>query len=147
MFCQPYEVCFEFSKQKVKIGSCTDQKSSTKYLYRNNSLDELTKYQIDGCLILDDSSKCDYLLMNCTKKIAYFIELKGSDLIKAIEQIDQTVDRLSKDIEDYTIEARIVLTRVNTIDLKNSKLIRLEKKLRKYKGKLIKKSKLLTEIN
>lgn len=147
MACKPYENCFEFVEQKNKIVTCIDAKSSTKYIYENDSLDELTKYRVDGCLIKDDDSKCDYLLLNCTKEISYFVELKGSDLIQAVEQIDRSIDILHKDFKEYSVEARIVLTRVNTTDLKSSKLIRLESKLRKLHGKLIKKTRQLTEKN
>lgn len=147
MACKPYENCFEFAKQKNKIVICTDAKSSTKYIFENNLLDELTKYRVDGCLINDDNSKCDYLLLNCTKEVSYFVELKGSDLIKAVEQIDRSIDILHKDFKEYSVEARIVLTRVNTTDLKSTKLIRLESKLKKLNGKLIKKTRQLTEKN
>lgn len=147
MACKPYENCFEFAEQKSKIVTCIDAKSSTKYIYENDSLDKLTKYRVDGCLINDDDSKCDYLLLNCTKEVSFFVELKGSDLIKAVEQIDRSIDILHKDFKEYSVEARIVLTRVNTTDLKSTKLIRLESKLKKLNGKLIKKTRQLTEKN
>ncbi len=147
MACKPYENCFEFAEQKNKTVTCTDVRSSTKYIYENDSLDELTKYRVDGCLINDDNSKCDYLLLNCTKEVSYFVELKGSDLTKAVEQIDRSIDILHKDFKEYSVEARIVLTRVNTTDLKSTKLIRLESKVKKLNGKLIKKTRQLTEKN
>lgn len=147
MACKPYENCFEFTEQKNKVVTCTDRKSSTKYIYENDSFDTLSKYKVDGCLINDDDSKCDYLLLNCTKEVSYFVELKGSDLIKAVEQIDRSIDILHKDFKEYSVEARIVLTRVNTTDLKSSKLIRLESKLKKLNGKLIKQTRQLTEKN
>ncbi len=147
MTCKPYKNCFDFAEQKNKIVTCTDEKSSTKYIYENDSLDNLSKYRVDGCLINDDDSKCDFLLLNCTKGISYFIELKGSDLIKAVEQIDRSINVLHKDFKEYSVEARIVLTRVNTTDLKSTKLIRLESKLKKLNGTLIKQTRQLTEKN
>ena len=147
MACKPYENCFEFTGQKNKIVTCTDAKSSTKYIYQNDSQDILSKYKVDGCLIDDEDSKCDFLLLNCTKGISYFVELKGSDLIKAVEQIERSINVLHKDFKEYSVEARIVLTRVNTTDLKSSKLIRLESRLKKLNGKLIKQTRQLTEKN
>jgi hypothetical protein len=147
MACKPYENCFEFTGQKIKIVTCTDAKSSTKYIYQNDSQDILSKYKVDGCLIDDEDSKCDFLLLNCSKGISYFVELKGSDLIKAVEQIDHSINILHKDFKEYSVEARIVLTRVNTTDLKSSKLIRLESRLKKLNGKLIKQTRQLTEKN
>ncbi len=147
MACKPYEDCFDFVEQKRKIVTCTDRKSSTKYIYENDSSDTLSKYRVDGCLINDDDSKCDYLMLNCTKKVLYFVELKGSDLIKAVRQIDRSINILHKDFKDYSVEARIVLTRVNTTALKSSKLIRLERKLKELNGKLIKRTEQFTEKN
>jgi hypothetical protein len=147
MACKPYDECFEFAGENKKIVVFEDTKSKTKFLYKNDSKDILTKYSVDRCLIKDNNSKCDYLLLNCTKKISYFIELKGSDLIKAVEQIDRSITVLHQDFNDYTVEARIVLTRVNTTDLKSSKLISLERRLKKLNGKLIKQTRQLTEKN
>ncbi len=147
MACKPYENCFEFTEQKNKIVTFSDKSSRTKYIYENDSLDELSKYYVDGCLINDEYSKCDFLLLNGTKEISYFIELKGSDLVKAVEQIDRSIDILHKDFKAFSVEARIVLTRVNTIELKSAKLIRLESKLKKLNGKLIKQTRQLTEKN
>jgi hypothetical protein len=147
MACKPYENCFEFAEQRNKIVTCTDRKSCTKYIYENDALDIISKYRVDGCLIVDLDSKCDYLLLNCTKEISYFVELKGSDLMKAVEQIDRSIDILHRDFKEYSVEARIVLTRVNTTDLKSAKLIRLESKLKKLNGRLIKQTRQLTEKN
>ena len=92
MTCKPFDNCFDFESQNIKIVTFTDMKSSTTYTYENNSLNTLTKYRVDGCLINDERPKCDYLLLNCSKKKSYFIELKGSDLIKAVEQINSSID-------------------------------------------------------
>lgn len=147
MPCKPYSNCCDFAEKANRIVACTDVKSSTKYVYENSSLDTLSKYRVDGCLINDDDSRCDYLLLNCTKKISYFIELKGSDLIRPVEQIERSIDKLHPDFNEYSVEARIILTRVNTTDLKSTKLIRLESKLKRLNGKLIKRTRQWTEVN
>lgn len=142
-----YTNCSDFIKCKRKIVSFTDSSSRTEYVYQNSSLDTLSKYRVDGCLIRDNGPKCDYLLLNNTKNILYFVELKGSNLIKAVEQIDRSIDILHKDFKECSVEARIILTRVNTIDLKSTKLIKLESKLRKHNGKLVKQTRKLIEKN
>ena len=142
-----YEHCCEFIEQKNKIVTCADKQCYTKYIYENESLDSLSKYRVDGCLINDNDLKCDFLLINRTKKISYFVELKGSDLIKAVEQIDRSINVLHEYFKGYSIQARIVLTRVNTTDLKSIKLIRLENKLKKMNGRLIKQTRKLIEKN
>jgi len=147
MTCKPFENCFEFVNQNRLTVICTDHKSSTTFIYDNKSSDKLTKYKIDGCLISDEGAKCDFLLLNCNKKQSFFIELKGSDLIRAIEQIDRSIDMLIGSIEDFSINARIVLTRVNTIDLRNTKYLRLERRMKRLGGDLKKQSRRMTEVN
>jgi len=147
MSCKPYDKCFDFVELKKEKVSFTDKNSKTKYIYENSAADTLSMYEVDGCLIKDNGCKCDFLLLNCTKKISYFIELKGSDLMRAIEQIERSIDVLHKDFKDYSVEARIVLTRVNTTDLKSIKLIKFENKLKKLNGKLLKQTRELVEKN
>jgi hypothetical protein len=147
MSCKPFDKCFDFENQNQAIVTCTDRGSSTTFIYYNNSLDALTKYRIDGCLISDNGAKCDYLLLNCKKKKSYFIELKGSDLLRAVEQIDRSIDILLEHLNEFSIEGRIVLTRVNTIDLRNSKYLKLEKRIRNLNGELKKQSRQMNETN
>ena len=147
MPCQPFSTCFEFVNQQHATVVCSDHKSTTNFIYDNRSSDELTKYRIDGCLIADAGAKCDFLLLNCTKNESFFIELKGSDLIRAVEQIDRSIDMLLSSVNDFSINARIVLTRVNTTDLRNTKYLKLEKKIKRLRGNLKKQSRQMTEVN
>lgn len=147
MACEPFDKCSEFIAEKKNIVSIVDKKSSNKFIYENHRQDELSKYKIDGCLINDNGAKCDFLLLNCTLKKSYFIELKGSDLLKAIEQIERSIDLLHCNFQDFSVEARIVLTRTNTIDLKSTKLIKFEKKLKELNGSLKRQNREMRELN
>jgi hypothetical protein len=145
--CKPFAHSFDFQHESRAIVPFTDKGSKTKYVYDNQSNDCLSKYRVDGGLITDDSAKCDYLLLNCDKLKSFFIEIKGSDLIHAVEQIDRSIDMLKHDIADFSVFARIVLTRVNTPDLKNTKYLKLEKKVKELRGNLQKQSQIMTEVN
>ncbi len=147
MACKPFTTCFDFIREQRRTVTFTDAKSSTRFVYDNTSLNYLSRYRIDGCLIADAGVKCDYLLLNCDKEVAYFIELKGSDLIRAVEQIDRSIDVLARELGGFTVNARIVLTRTNTIDLRNSKFLKLEKKIQMLGGKLQKQNRQMTEVN
>ncbi|MFN8393189.1 MAG: hypothetical protein U0176_00795 [Bacteroidia bacterium] len=47
---------------------------------------------MDGCLIADHTvSKCDFAFYICPEKHFLFVELKGTDILKAIEQILVTI--------------------------------------------------------
>lgn len=144
--CKAFDCHFELQHENRSIVSFKDKGHSTEYRYKNLNFNHLAKYRIDGGLIMDNGAKCDYLLLNCEQKKSYFIELKGSDIIRAIEQIDRSIDILKNKLPDFTFSARIVLTRVNTIALKSNKLIKLDKKVKSLKGDLKKQTRLLEEI-
>ncbi len=102
---------------------------------RDKSL--VTHYQIDGMVILE-GNKCDFLLMNEEKKTAYLIELKGSDLTKAVLQLENTERALAKDLYSYDVYYRIVANRCPTHDIKSSEYrrfqVRCGKKLKLQTG-------------
>ena len=143
--CKSFDICFEFQHDNRNIVSFKDKGHSTEYRYINQTANNLAKYRVDGGLISDNDVKCDFLLLNCEQKQSYFIELKGSDIIRAIEQIDRSIEILKNELLDFAFFARIVLSRVNTTDLKHIKLLKLEKKVKLLKGNLKKQSRLLEE--
>lgn len=72
--------------------------------------------------------RCDYLILNDTDKIAFYIELKGSDIPVAIAQIDSTRSLISRSIEDYTDCCRIILHKVRTHQINDNSVIRWKRK-------------------
>ena len=70
----------------------------------------IRQFKVDGEVVAagDMSPRCDYLLLNDDAKTSYYIELKGSDLVKAIEQIETTVAMIAPSIPEYTVLRRIV---------------------------------------
>lgn len=143
--CKIFNRYFEFQHEQPSIVVCRD-KGKTQYIYENQSNNFLSKYRIDGGLIADDGAKCDFLLLNCNKQHSYFIELKGSDIIHAIEQIDRSIERLKSQLAGSKIFARIVLTRVNTTELRNPKYLRLEKKVKSLNGNFKQKTREFKEV-
>lgn len=144
--CKAFHSDIEFQHDNSSIVSFKDKRHPTEYRYKNQSSNRLAKYRVDGGLISDNGAKCDFLLLNCEQKQSYIIELKGSDLIRAIEQIDRSIDKLKINLPGFAFYARIVLTRINTIDLKHTKLIKLENKVKSLKGDLKKQTRLLEEV-
>jgi hypothetical protein len=72
------------------------------------------------------------LLVDCDQKNSYFIELKGHHLLDAIKQIDRTLDIFSEILPSFnSVKARIVLSKVNTPDLRSSLYTKLLKKLKR----------------
>lgn len=100
-----------------------------KHIGRNVSGHEIRQFKIDGEVIAKnaDTVRCDYLLLNDEAKRAYYIELKGSDLEKAIQQIDATVRMLQDSLTGYATYRRIIYFS-GTTDIKGSAVQRWKAK-------------------
>ncbi len=101
----------------------------------------VTHYKIDGAVI-KDGSKCDYLLMNETRKIAYLIELKGSDLVKAAKQLEATEKALGQELSGYKLQYRIVANKCKTQEIHSSEYRKYQQR---WKGRLIQKTGFIEE--
>ncbi|MCD7965898.1 MAG: hypothetical protein LUG90_09045 [Clostridiaceae bacterium] len=85
--------------------------SGAKRTHRAINADEdfVRHYRIDGDVIRDKTiRKCDFLLLNDTKKNAYLIEVKGTDLLSSVAQLENTEKILKEDLRDYQKKLRIV---------------------------------------
>lgn len=76
----------------------------------NKNACDVRQFRVDGDVYskTDTASRCDYLLLNDSKTNAYFIELKGSDIKKAIQQIESTIVDILPSIRNYTVYPRII---------------------------------------
>jgi hypothetical protein len=135
-------MCNDFFKESKCQEFCDTRKtivfkeSGNKQEYRvsNKNGKEICKIKVDGCLI-KEGERCDYLMLSCQDKLAFFVELKGHDLKKAIAQIDSSITKLITEIQDFKIYARIVLNRNPTPDINSSVEIKLKKRLKQKNGK------------
>ena len=87
--------------------------TSPKHIANNREKSLVYQYKIDGEAITV-GPRCDYLVINEDLKTAYLIELKGSDLLKAAEQLDETAQKLSRELKDYDLSYRIVAHKCKT---------------------------------
>ncbi len=114
----------------------------SKYYVHNIGKKIIEKYKIDG-ILLKDEEKCDNGLWIVIDNKLFLIELKGCDLTKACSQISSTLNYFEriKLLGKYSaIEARIVLTKVNSPDLEGVAYKALRKRMHCYNGELVKKS-------
>ena len=95
----------ECEKRQKRIVS-REKKKEHIAINNNNCL--VRQFRVDGYIITDNIKKCDYLLLNDDICTAYFIELKGTDIRGAIEQIEKTVEILKKDLVNYDKKLRII---------------------------------------
>ena len=80
----------------------------------------VTHYQIDGAVIRT-GLRCDYLLINEDKSDAYLIELKGTDIVHAVDQLEVTAQTLKQALQNYHIKYRLVHTKARTHALMETK--------------------------
>lgn len=72
-----------------------------------------------------EPKRCDYLLLNDTDQTSYYIELKGSDIRTAMEQIDSTVSLIAP---YETMFRRIILHKVRPHAIQDSSVIKWKRR-------------------
>lgn len=119
-------------KRQKRIVS-KEKRSSHTAVNENRQL--VRQYLIDGDVIKDKNAiKCDYLVLNDEKKTAYFIELKGSKVVHAIEQIEETAKRLRLCLPGYQFYYRIVISGSCTHNVNGAAYLRWKNKYRSLQG-------------
>ncbi len=92
------------------------------HILHNPDLLNIYQYRVDGDIIRNtNGEKCDYIVEveTADKPTAYVIELKGSDLEKAISQIETTINRFDL-TKSHNVLPRVVIHRVNVHQVKGS---------------------------
>ena len=74
--------------------------NKSKFVIENPNQFRVCVVQVDGCAI-KEGQRCDYLVIpdqqDIKKVIEIYIELKGSKILHAIEQLEATMKKLSDD--------------------------------------------------
>ena len=101
----------------------------------------VTHYKVDG-VIIKSGNRCDYLLMNEDVRNAYLIELKGSDLVKAAEQLEATEQILGSELSGYRVHYRIVANKCKTQEIRSSAYRKYQIR---WKGRLVQRTGFIEE--
>ncbi len=145
-FQENYSSC-TICKQGSEIPVYDPKNKKIKYILQNPSRRKICKVKIDNCVITSQSQrKCDYLMVICETEASnqsesvdlYFIELKGRDLMSAVEQLTKTIEYFQSEKYKFTgkVFARAVLSKVpmpKAIE-SDSKVLALRKLLKKFGG-------------
>lgn len=103
---------------------------ATKATFRNPDKKKITKTQVDGCLV-KGSVACDWFIVrdDCDGVV---LELKGSDVAHALDQIEATFDFLRQN-DRLTIRSAglVVCVKCSQHPAFNSKVQRAKERLRK----------------
>jgi len=92
--------------------------------FKNPNRNVYRAVQVDGCAITE-GMRCDKLLTSEDEHAEHFVELKGTDIKHAIEQLQRTIDALGEYNDDrhaYVISTNVApaLTSKETISNKVS---------------------------
>jgi hypothetical protein len=111
--------CLGFQKQYPHCCECNRGKTVTveenkrKFILDNATAQQVCRIRIDGCVVDSQTKKCDFLVLVCESKEAYFVELKGKDFISAVEQLTMTIQSFQRGWEVFPkqgVYARAVLS-------------------------------------
>ncbi|SKB84248.1 hypothetical protein SAMN06296386_106148 [Lachnospiraceae bacterium] len=101
-------------KPDAKTIVSKDKGSPRKHIATNpNQKFSVRQFQLDGD-IFKYVPCCDYLLLNDTSQVAYYIELKGKDVGHAAEQLQAAEKLCHNDLEGYDALYRIVASGMPT---------------------------------
>ncbi|OQX02456.1 MAG: hypothetical protein BWK80_57820 [Desulfobacteraceae bacterium IS3] len=101
-----FEKCSEDIKKKIIAVS----ENTRKFEIRNDNSRSVNKVRVDGCLIDDNRERCDYLFE--IDKLVIYVELKGSDIQKAYNQLIATIGYCKHRHDKSVKECYIVASRV-----------------------------------
>ena len=88
------------------------QEKKSKITFLNQNQDKILIIKVDGCAIGDNETlRCDCALMP-SDEVEIYVELKGSDIVHAVEQIKSTIRLLSDNPQKIKKLCFVVSTRV-----------------------------------
>ncbi len=75
----------------------TIREQLSEVIFQNPNLREVQQITVDGCVFKeDDGKRCDHLVSVDETQISVLVELKGSDIEAAVEQLAETQQRLAE---------------------------------------------------
>lgn len=105
----PYNVKDYTPFREGKHPVFSSSENGCRHIGNNVRRQHIRHFKVDGEIFSSSGDeRCDYLLLNDEAKTSYYIELKGSDLSKAIRQIENTIRLIAPSLSGYTILRRIV---------------------------------------
>lgn len=85
------------------------EENKRKIIFLNPERHAYKKVDVDGCTI-KDGMRCDKLLLSTDEREERYVELKGTDVMHAIEQLEATINRLGEHNENR--HAYVICTNV-----------------------------------
>lgn len=115
----------------INAAEVVSSEGKNRHILKNPTGKDVYKYHVDGDIVKEGTvQRCDYIVEvnESNSLVAFVIELKGSDLTKAIRQIESTITKFKRELRGYNILPRVVIHKVSTHYI-NSSVYRNFKKL------------------
>ena len=87
-----------------KVETCIRQTTDSQIMFEENKRKIIflnpqrlpyERVDVDGCTI-NDGVRCDKLLLSADEREERYVELKGTDVMHAIDQLEETIKRLGE---------------------------------------------------
>ncbi|QKG80805.1 hypothetical protein [Tenuifilum thalassicum] len=123
------------------------KENKREYRLENSLRKKICKIRLDNGYITEENvAKCDFGFLVCDDMYMILVELKGSDFIHAVEQISSTIQLMNRELENQSVSARIVLSKMQLPNIENNpKFLKLKKMIKLKKGNIKYKSRILSE--
>ena len=113
-----FGACGECRKDSIIVLTDRNKKTGPRFIGRNSNKKDILQVEVDHCLKIT-GKRCDYLLIDQDENAAHFIELKGSKIKDAFEQLENSILVISNPEKNYISrkfdrkQAYVVSTQVN----------------------------------
>ena len=109
------------NKVETCIRQTTDsqimfEENKRKIIFLNSQRLPYERVDVDGCTI-NDGVRCDKLLLSADEREERYVELKGTDVMHAIDQLEETIKRLG----EYTDNRHAYVISTNVAPAINTK--------------------------
>lgn len=109
------------NKVETCIRQTTDsqirfEENKRKIIFLNPQRLPYERVDVDGCTI-NDGVRCDKLLLSADEREERYVELKGTDVMHAIDQLEETIKRLG----EYTDNRHAYVVSTNVAPAINTK--------------------------
>lgn len=105
------------------------KENNSEHIAVNIDGDSVRQIKIDGDILPADYNqerRADYLILDETKKTVYLIELKGSHIMSAFLQLENTNKKLSNALKGHKVYWRVICSS-RTVNLKNNDVKKYQK--------------------
>lgn len=120
-------------RQSKIVSQDKESRNPCKHIAVNKDRSRIVQYQLDGQVFTGHEQRCDFLVMNQDKRSAYLIELKGFNVVHAMDQVLSSERLLKEDLADCDVFYRIIY-RTRTQEVRQSRIIRWKEKMGKKNG-------------